>query len=94
MLILISIPGLPRSGKKGLPRPGKIIWKIIFFPGQGNLERTWKIREKSGNLKVNGYGRQLSEKIFIQFKRGKDEIVQTHLPLHWGLLSKERIWGE
>ena len=24
--------------------------------GQGNLERTWKVREKSGNLKVNGYG--------------------------------------
>ena len=23
--------------------------------GQGNLERTWKIREKSGNLKINGY---------------------------------------
>ena len=26
--------------------------------GQGNLERTWKVREKSGNLKVNGCGRQ------------------------------------
>ena len=26
--------------------------------GQGNLERTWKIGEKSGNLKINGYGRQ------------------------------------
>ena len=24
--------------------------------GQGNLERTWKIREKSGNSKINGYG--------------------------------------
>ena len=23
--------------------------------GQGNLERTWKVREKSGNLKINGY---------------------------------------
>ena len=25
---------------------------------QGNLERTWKAREKSGNLKINGYDRQ------------------------------------
>ena len=23
---------------------------------QGNLERTWKVREKSGNLKIKGYG--------------------------------------
>ena len=38
--------------------------------GQGNLERTWKVREKSGNLKINGYGRQSSENIFIHFKRG------------------------
>ena len=40
--------------------------------GQGNLERTWKVREKSGNLKINGYGRQSSEDLFILFKRGKD----------------------
>ena len=32
--------------------------------GQGHLERTWKVREKSGNLKVNGYGRQNSENLF------------------------------
>ena len=24
--------------------------------GQGNLEKTWKVREKSGNLKINGCG--------------------------------------
>ena len=40
--------------------------------GQGNLERTWKVREKSGNLKRNGYGRQSSENLFILFKRGKN----------------------
>ena len=40
--------------------------------GQGNLERTWKAREKSGNLKINGYGRQSSENLFILFKKGKD----------------------
>ena len=39
--------------------------------GQGNLERTWKAREKSGNLKINGYGRQFSENLFILSKRGK-----------------------
>ena len=40
--------------------------------GQGNLERTWKVREKSGNLKINGYGRHFSENLFnILFKRGK-----------------------
>ena len=38
----------------------------------GNLERTWKVREKSGNLKINGHGSQSSENLFILFKRGKD----------------------
>ena len=42
-----------------------------FVDGQGNLERTWKVREKSGNLKINGYGKQSSENLFILFKRGK-----------------------
>ena len=42
--------------------------------GQGNLERTWKVREKSGNLKINGYGRQPSENLFILFKREKDVL--------------------
>ena len=55
----------------GLPRSGKNIWKMKFFPGQGksgnfvegqgNLELTRKVMEKSGNLKINGYGRQSSE---------------------------------
>ena len=55
-----------------------------FFPGQGkvrefcgwqgNLERTWKVREKPGNVKINGYSRQTSENLFILFKRGNDEI--------------------
>ena len=41
--------------------------------GQGNLERTWKVREKSGNLKMDSYGRQSPENFFIVLKRGKDE---------------------
>ena len=39
--------------------------------GQGNLERTWKVREKSGNLKINGYGRQFLENLCILSKREK-----------------------
>ena len=44
---------------------------------QGNLERTWKVREQSGNLKINGYGSQSSENLFtcILFKRGKDICI-------------------
>ena len=44
--------------------------------GQGNLKRTWKVREKSGNLKINRYDRQSSENLFILFKRGTD--VHSH----------------
>ena len=47
--------------------------------GQGNLERTWKVREKSRNLKINGNGRQSSENLFILSKRGN------------GVLSHERV---
>ena len=39
--------------------------------GQRNLERTWKVREKSVNLKINGCGWQSSENLFILFKREK-----------------------
>ena len=44
--------------------------------GQGNLDRTWKVREESGNLKTNGYGRQTSETLFILFKGGKGVLSQ------------------
>ena len=57
-----------------------------FFPGQGKVRefcgcpgkfrKTLKVREKSGNLKINGYGKQSSENLFILFKRGKD--VHSH----------------
>ena len=46
------------NGGTGLPQSGENIWKMKFFPGheksgnyvdgQGNLERPWKVREKSG----------------------------------------------
>ena len=39
--------------------------------GQGNLERTWKVREKSKVLKIYSYDRQSSENLF---KRVKDVL--------------------
>ena len=41
---------------------------------QGNLERTRKVWEKSGNLKINGYGRQSSENLFTLFRRRNDVL--------------------
>ena len=38
--------------------------------GQGNK----KVLGKSGNLEINGYGRQTSENLFSLFKRGKDVL--------------------
>ena len=37
--------------------------------GQGNLERTWNVREKSGNLKINAYGSL--QKIYLFCSKGK-----------------------
>ena len=72
--------------QQGCHGQGKISGKRNFFhvreksgnfvDGQGNFERAWKVREKSGNLKINGYGRQSSENLFILFKRGKE--VHSH----------------
>ena len=52
--------------------------------GQGNLERTYEVREKSGNLKINCYGRQTSENLFILFKTGKDVLSHEISLLMWG----------
>ena len=40
-----------------------------FVDGQGNLERTWKVREKSGNWK-KGYGRSLQKIYSVQEGKG------------------------
>ena len=63
--------------------------------GQGNLERTWKVREKSGNLKINGYGRQSSENLFILFKVGWLVVLgltalSDNISVYIGPSSKER----
>ena len=67
-----------------LPQSGKNIWKMKFFQvrekpgsfvdGHGSLERTWKVREKAGNLKINGCGRQSPENLFVLFNRVKDVL--------------------
>ena len=36
--------------------------------GPGNLERTWEVREQSGNLKLNSYDRQSTENLFKSVK--------------------------
>ena len=38
--------------------------------GQGNLERTWKVREKSGNLKIIGCGSLQKIINFVQKEKG------------------------
>ena len=53
---------------KFFPGQGKV---ENFVDGHGNLERTWKVREMSGNLKINGYCRQSPENLIILSKRGK-----------------------
>ena len=72
-LSILCIAGLPRSGKISGNRNFFQVWEKSgnFMDGQGNLERTWKVREKSGNLKINSYGRQSSENLF---KRVKDVL--------------------
>ena len=41
-----------------------------FVDGQGNLERTGKVREKSGNLKINGYSSLQKSYIFCLLGKG------------------------
>ena len=72
--IIYHITGLPRSGKdvckmKLFPGQGK---SGNFVDGQGNLERPWKVREKSGNLKINGCGKQTSEGVHLFFFKCKN----------------------
>ena len=63
-VILFTMTALIRlkHNTAGLPRSGKKVWKMIFFPGQGkvrefgvesgNLQKVQKVREKSGNFKI------------------------------------------
>ena len=59
----------------------------------GNLEMTWKVRENSENLKINGC--IILQKTHLFSSRGKDVLslqkVRAHLRPHLGLLIQERI---
>ena len=39
------------------------------------VREIWKVNEKSGNLKINGYEWQSSENLFILFKRERMDIL-------------------
>ena len=64
---------------QGCHGQGKMSGKLNFFQvreksgnfvdGQGNLERTLKVREKSGNLKIDSYG--ILPKIIYSVQKGK-----------------------
>ena len=93
----------------GLPWSGNIIWKMIFFPGQG------KVREFCGwsgkfrqDFESQGKVREFENKwlwqaVFRKFylfcSRGEMmffEKVQAHLPLHSGATLKGKNllpWG-
>ena len=69
----------------GLSGSGKNFWKTKVFPGQGkksgnfvddqgNLEKTWKVREKSGKLKIMAMADSL-QKIYLFCTRGEMYIL-------------------
>ena len=70
--------------RAGLPRSGKNVWKMKFFPDQrkvrefcgwpGKFRKDLESQGKSGNLEINSYGRQSPENLFILFKRGIDVL--------------------
>ena len=42
-----------------------------FVDGQGNLGRTWKVREKSENFENKWLWQEVFRNVFILFKKGK-----------------------
>ena len=50
-----------------------------FVNGQGNLKRTWKVREKSGNLKINGCITGSFQKIYLFCSRGERMLFEVVL---------------
>ena len=78
--VIFTLSGSKFIPVTGLPRSGKNVWKMKFFfqvreksgnfvDGQGNLERTWEVREKLGNLKINAYGSL--QKIYLFCLKGE-----------------------
>ena len=60
--------------------------------GHGNLERTWNIREKSGNLKTNGLGRKFINTVQkgkgCTFSRGSLSPFPSSL---WAILKGKNL---
>ena len=54
---------------------GNYLENDIFSRSGKSQGIMWMVREKSGNLKIYGYGRQTSENLFILFKREKDVLL-------------------
>ena len=75
---------------KFFPGQGKV--REFCVDSQGNLERTWKVREKSGNLKKMAMAGSLQKIYSVQEGKGCtfSKIVEAHLPPHWGLLLKKK----
>ena len=51
-----------------------------FVDGQENFERTWKVREKSGDLKINNYG-SLQKIYSVQKKKGMYFLMSWSKPI-------------
>ena len=66
----------------GLPRSGKNVWKMKFFPGQGKSDREFcgwpgkfrKDLENQGKVREFEIAMAVCRKLFILFKRGKDVL--------------------
>ena len=68
--------------KQGCHGQGKYLENEIFSRSGKSQGILWMVRKiykglgksgkSQGNLKINGYGMQTSEKLFIHFKRGND----------------------
>ena len=59
------------------------VYTVLFQFSKSVLNnfRVATVMEKSGNLKINGFGRQSSENLFILFKRGKDVLSHEIKPI-------------
>ena len=64
-----------RSGKSQ-----EILW-MVRRKFRGWSERTWKVREKSGNLKINGCGRQTVENLFFSRREKMYFLMRKSKPI-------------
>ena len=60
-----------------------------FVDGQGNLERFWKVREKSEHLKINSCGMLSLPKIYLFCSKGE----RMYFLMRWSKPISLFIWG-